>query len=133
MKKSIFIAIIILTILLTSCYQDEMFPPIGKSAYISISNNSETVVYWQLRKTTEEPLVFNRMGIGGRVVFETELDSTLILTFAGLSEDEIKIVGETIVFTQTTTEIHSKNITLDNRQKTASFTGDSSGVVCDIH
>lgn len=133
MKKSIFIAIIILTILLTSCYQDEMFPPIGKSAYISISNNSETVVYWQLRKTTEEPLVFNRMGIGGRVVFETELDNTFILTFAGLSEDEIEIVGETIVFTQTTTEIHSENITLDNRQKTASFMGDSSGVVCDIH
>ena len=133
MKKSIFIAIIILTILLTSCYQDEMFPPIGKSAYISISNNSETVVYWQLRKTTEEPLVFNRMGIGGRTVFETELDSTFILTFAGLSEDEIEIVGETVVFTQTTTEIHSENITLDNRQKTASFTGDSSGVVCDIH
>lgn len=131
--KKIIVWIFLITVLLCSCYQDETFPPIGNHAYISMTNNSETVVYWQLRKADEENAIYNRLGIGGNIIIEASQGDSFVLSFAGLETDSVEIVGETLVFKQTTTEIHIENITLDDRQKVVFFNGDASEVVCTIH
>ena len=98
-----------------------------------MTNNSETVVYWQLRKADEENAIYNRLGIGGNRIIETSQGDSFVLSFAGLETDSVEIVGETLVFKQTTTEIHIENIILDDRQKVVFFNGDASEVICTIH
>ena len=132
MKKA-FVWIFLVVILLCSCYQDEVYPPIGDSAYITMDNNSDTVVYWQLTKAEEDLSAYNRLGLGGSKTIEAKQGDSFTLYFAGLSDDTLEIVGETLVFKQTTTAIHTENITLDDVRKTVLFSGDSSEIVCTIN
>ena len=133
MKKVIIGFLLIFATLLCSCYQDEIYPPIGDNAYISISNRSSTSIYWQLRKVSEaQGESFFVLGSGGNRTLEVSVGEAYVLTYAGLSDNTVEIVGDALVFTQTTTDIQTKNITMDERQKTVFFTGDPSEIVCSI-
>jgi len=130
--KKLIVGLVLVAILLCSCYQDEIYPTAGNSAYISIENKSETVVYWQLKKTGEDSSVYNRIDIGGYRTIKAEQGDSFVLSFAGLSDDTLEIVGETLVFKQTTTAIQIKDITLDDVRKSVLFSGDSLEIVCTI-
>ena len=130
--KKLIVGLVLMAILLCSCYQDEIYPMAGNSAYISIENNSETVVYWQLKKAGEDSSVYNRIDVGGYRTIKAEQGDAFVLSFAGLSDDTSEIVGETLVFKQTTTAIQTEDITLDDVRKSVLFSGDSSEIVCTI-
>ena len=133
MKRSLIWLIIIVITLLCSCYQDEAFPPIGERAYISIANHSETAIYWQLREPGEsETNIFNRLLPSAERIIETKKGNSLVLTYAGLIEDTTEIIGDVLVFKQTTATIHTENITAGDWSNQITFVGDSAEITCII-